>query len=267
VSNQALTLALPNLAGYVVSGVVVSNQTFADNPGAGAVKNFEIAVSTGGAADSDFHVVFSGTALQVDGLQRFMFKKPVIAKYVRFSAIDNYGDTQHLFVTELEVVGHPASLKIPNATPCYLASPCVHLLLDILNHTRQQAGAPTLHLSTALSTGSGSCVGAYGHSIAMADSGDLWHTNGKYVQASFPNDVCVRDVGGSEDIGKGVSGNEISDVQTIMARFLGEPHDARTCHETVNHACILMNPVFTRVGIGLYYTRGTTWITLTFVHH
>jgi hypothetical protein len=268
-TNQSLTLGFCHAGKYLVSGVVLSTAPFGTISAAAEVKDFAIAVSTTGTADSDFHTIFTGTATQKAGLQRFPLPHPVTATHVRLLAMNNAGDPTRLALTEFEVVGRPKSSTTPSVSPCYLAAPCIATILTMINTARERSHLATFPLDPVLSTGSGNCVGAYGHSVAMAASGRLWHTNPQFPQASYPADVCSHTPTHGENVGLGVSGGEQTDIQTLLANFLREPHNAQTCRvlvrqHTTNHACNIFARQYRRIGIGLYFADARTWLTIVF---
>jgi hypothetical protein len=116
-----------------------------------------------------------------------------------------------------------------------------------------------------MSTGTPSCVGSYGHSVAMANSGSIFHTNPKYPHASYPADLCLPHKTPFEDVSTGSSGNEQTDVQGVIQIFFQDEHSPVSCKQQVNHACPILTPAEKWVGIGLYYARGVTWVTIDFV--
>lgn len=61
------------------------------------------------------------------------------------------------------------------------------------------------------------------------------------------------------------TGGEVQDLHTMDQLMMGEPHSRHVCATTVNHACNILNPRFHRVGIGLYLSGGTTWLTEDFI--
>ena len=90
---------------YRVTGVVVDPAaTHGDSPSAD-LKDFEIRVSATGTKDSSFTRVFTGTCQQANKLQRFVLPAPVTARYVELFMRNNYGNSRHLAVAEVEVVG------------------------------------------------------------------------------------------------------------------------------------------------------------------
>ncbi len=154
---------------------------------------------------------------------------------------------------------HPAPL--PGCT--YNA--CVHLVLKLLKADRAQHGLTTLKLMGTLSHGRSSCLGSYGHSVAMAETGAIWHVNARFPLASFPQDICGTYGIEGENIAESASGNVVNDLQAVYSLMTSEPHDSATCSATVNHACNILNGNFRKVGIGIYYHDGTTWLTEDFV--
>ncbi len=142
---------------------------------------------------------------------------------------------------------------------------CIRAMLNLINQTRAQNGAPPLALSGVESSGSSSCPGAYGHSTAMAASGHIWHQDPGYPAQSFPNNFCVRTGALGQNVGEYSSGNELSDLQAMQNLMMSEPHDPATCASTVDHACNILSAGFNQIGIGIYVSGGATWLTEDFI--
>jgi uncharacterized protein YkwD len=161
----------------------------------------------------------------------------------------------------------PLPTNTPTQTPNCPGSQtgCMQAMLNIINTTRSQAGLYPLVLNTVQSNGTSTCVGSYGHSLAMAQSGNIWHDNSAYPAASFPNNICVATSSAAENVGQFSSGNELNDLQQIHNLMMNEPHDAATCASQINHACNLLNAKLHQVGIGIYYNAGRTWLTEDFL--
>jgi hypothetical protein len=116
-------------------------------------------------------------------------------------------------------------------------------------------------LTGTQSRGTSSCSGSYGHSVAMAESDQIWHVNSQFPQASFPRNICVHFHAVAENVGMFDSGNVLNDLRTINNLMWGESHTSATCATTVNHACTMINPAFNKVGIGIFVSHGSTWLT------
>jgi hypothetical protein len=142
-------------------------------------------------------------------------------------------------------------------------------MMTILNNTRAQYGLPPLSLDPTQSSGTSTCVGSIGHSEAMAASGQIWHVNPAYPAASFPTNNCYYGHLNSPPVGQNVgmmgSGNEMSDLVGINNLMMSEQHDATYCTQYQNHACAILSQVYTRVGLGIYYSGGATWLTEDFI--
>ncbi|HEX6507354.1 MAG TPA: hypothetical protein VF221_06960, partial [Chloroflexota bacterium] len=151
--------------------------------------------------------------------------------------------------TIIPVPSASSTTTTPNACSGALNS-CTQDMLKIINADRAQNGLAPLTLKTSQSTGKGSCVGSYGHSIAMAQSGAIWHINPKYPRASFPHSICVRFMHAGENVGESASGNFQDDLHQLDSMMMSEPHGRTACASTVNHACNILNPAFHQVGIG-----------------
>lgn len=144
---------------------------------------------------------------------------------------------------------------------------CARLAVSLLNQVRATYHRPPLRLNLTLSNGTGSCPGAYGHSVAMARTQSLWQVNRRYPRASFPAEICTQNytVAG-ENVGVWVSGSEIKDLRMLNAHFMHFPHDAATCRATgATPACNVINGHFRQVGIGVYFKSGVTWLTEDFI--
>lgn len=142
---------------------------------------------------------------------------------------------------------------------------CARTVLAILNRDRRHAGVAPLSLIVRQSIGAAGCVGSYGHSTAMARSGVIWHVNVQFPRASFPRNICVSYGNAGENVGSAASGNTTADLQTLDLAMMAEPHSAGQCAALANHACNILNAGYHKVGIGVYVSGGTTWLTEDFV--
>jgi uncharacterized protein YkwD len=138
-------------------------------------------------------------------------------------------------------------------------SGCIQAVLNLLNGDRSAAGIGPLTLNMTETNGTGSCVGSYGHSVHMAQMGTISHDQ-------FPADICIAYTTAGENVGEAAYGNELTDVQTLDSEMMAEAHDPSTCSTTDNHACNIVNGAFHQVGIGIYYTNNTTWLTEDFTN-
>lgn len=168
----------------------------------------------------------------------------------------------------------PTVTPSPTATPTPTQSPdcpgsqagCQMDVLNMLNGIRDQYNVAPLSLNQTQSAGTATCVGSIGHSQAMQKSGQIWHQNAAYPQASWPANMCVRFSTAGENVGMAGTGNEHQDLETLLAQMMNEPHDAATCATYIDHACNIINPRFTQVGIGLIYDSShQTWLTEDFI--
>lgn len=155
----------------------------------------------------------------------------------------------------------PTGTPVPNC-PGDMQS-CMQVMLGILNQTRAQYGVAPLSLNQTQSLGAGSCVGSLGHSKAMQQSGTIWHINGSYPSASFPNDICVSTSSGGENVGEAQTGDEVRDLNMMHNEMMSEPYTPG-CQGT--HICNILSTQFTQVGIGVYNYQGITWLTEDFIH-
>lgn len=152
-------------------------------------------------------------------------------------------------------------------------SGCMQALLNIINQHRARFNIAPLTLNMTQSNGTGSCMGSYGHSVAMANSGSIWHVAPGDNQthptnpASFPNEICIPYSIAGENVGMSSSGNELNDLQTIDSMMMSEnPNTPSTCGNTVNHACNILNANYHQIGIGIYYVNNATWVTEDFTN-
>jgi uncharacterized protein YkwD len=139
-------------------------------------------------------------------------------------------------------------------------------MLSILNRTRMQYHLAPLRLKKVQTDGKRGCAGSMGHSSAMAQTGSIWHTNSHYPKASFPNNICLRYTAAGENVGQSSDGNLAQDLQAMHGLMMSEPHSKSVCATTVDHACNILSPSFRQVGIGIYVSNGTTWLTEDFVN-
>jgi uncharacterized protein YkwD len=133
---------------------------------------------------------------------------------------------------------------------------CIYVDLSIINADRAQYGVPPLQLDLIQSVGNGStCRGAYGHSVDMANSRGIYHNN-------LFQEFCVTPSNGAQNVGMSYSGDEQQDLHVIDNLMMSEPHYPGCVG---NHACDILNPGFYKVGIGVYYHNGSTWLTQDFM--
>jgi uncharacterized protein YkwD len=159
----------------------------------------------------------------------------------------------------------PTSTQVPDCPGT--AAGCMQAALNMINATRAQYGVQPLTLNMTQSLGTSTCPGSYGHSTAMAATGQIWHQNSNYPAASFPANICVAYSSAGENVGEWGGGSELTEIQNIFDLMMSEPHDATTCSQTDNHACNIISPRFSRIGVGLYYSiSGTTWYTTDFLN-
>jgi uncharacterized protein YkwD len=124
------------------------------------------------------------------------------------------------------------------------------LLLNLINGSRAGAGLSPYTFSAVQSEGTASCVGSYGHSVHMAQVGQISHDQ-------FPQDICIPWSAAGENVGE-ASGSESAAIQTLHQDMMNEGPSG-------GHYQNIMSTTFTTVGIGLYYTGGTLWLTEDFV--
>jgi len=153
----------------------------------------------------------------------------------------------------------PTSTPVPNCPSTDgTQTACMQAVVNMINNDRAQNGVSSkLTLNGTQSYGTGSCVGSIGHSTAMAQSGSIWHEDSSYPAASFPNDICVRFSTAGENVGA-FPGNELQALQSMNDEMMSEPHSPNC---TGNHACNILSPNYTSVGIGIVVQGGQTWLT------
>jgi hypothetical protein len=87
-----------------ISAVEIDPAATQGDPAGSDLRQFEIRVSTTGAAAADFHTVLQGVCKQKNSLQRFGLPRGTRARYVELFARSNYGDPRRVAAAELEVV-------------------------------------------------------------------------------------------------------------------------------------------------------------------
>ena len=140
------------------------------------------------------------------------------------------------------------------------------MLLRTINHDRALYGFLPVRLAIVQSQGTGSCVGSYGHSSAMALTLHILHTNRLFPWASFPRNVCTHFSVAGENVGESNSGSEQEDLETLNRAMMSEPYGPKYCGHGESHVCIILCPCFHRVGIGIYQAHGATWLTEDFTN-
>jgi PKD repeat protein len=101
VTDQWVKILLAGGKTYVIDRVQVQPRPdFADQ----RVRDFEVAVSTTTADDSAFTTVLQATAADNGRLQEFKLNKPVLAKYVRYRAVNNRGNRCCISTQQFKVI-------------------------------------------------------------------------------------------------------------------------------------------------------------------
>jgi uncharacterized protein YkwD len=144
----------------------------------------------------------------------------------------------------------PPSNLNPPPTPPTSPNASQQQLLNLINGSRASAGLSPYTFSAVQSAGTASCVGSYGHSVHMAQVGQISHDQ-------FPQDICIPWSAAGENVGE-ASGSESAAIQTLHQDMMNEGPSG-------GHYQNIMSTTFTTVGIGLYYTGGTLWLTEDFV--
>lgn len=140
------------------------------------------------------------------------------------------------------------------------ASACMQAVLTMLNHDRSLYGVAPLALSSTLSYGNGSCIGAYGHSVHMGTTGVMSHDQ-------FPADICGAYSYAGENVGYASYGSELTDLQWMNSSMMAENSPPKVPGCSGSHACNIINPAFHQVGIGIYMdASGRAWLTEDFMN-
>ena len=138
-----------------------------------------------------------------------------------------------------------ANVPVPPSPPVS-ADAYQQQLLSLINGSRAGAGLSPLTLSAVQSAGTASCVGSYGHSVHMAQVGQISHDQ-------FPQDICIPWSAAGENVGE-ASGSESAALELLHRLMMNEGPSG-------GHYRNIMSSTFTTVGIGLYYTGGILWLT------
>lgn len=130
-------------------------------------------------------------------------------------------------------------------------------MLSLLNSDRAANGTGPLTLNMTETNGTSTCVGSYGHSVHMAEIGQISHDQ-------FPADICISYMTAGENVGEANTGSEWGDLTELDSLMMSEPHSPGC---TGNHACNIISASFHQVGIGIYRSAaGTTWLTEDFTN-
>lgn len=151
---------------------------------------------------------------------------------------------------------------------------CRGYILALVNAARATKGEVPLVLDKPLSKGIG-CVGALGHSRAMADTGTIWHIapDEQHAGASFDRDMqgCIGNATiEGQNVGAAFYGTRAQAVTAVFNEMMAEPHDTASCdtlyaEHSTNHACTILDKRYTRIGIGIARNEGNTFITMDFL--
>ena len=154
-----------------------------------------------------------------------------------------------LYIQSIAITSN-ASVTAPPAASPTSADAYQQQLLNLINGSRAGAGLSPLTLSAVQSAGTASCIGSYGHSVHMAQVGQISHDQ-------FPQDICIPWSAAGENVGE-ASGSESAAIQTLHQGMMNEGPSG-------GHYQNIMSTAFTTVGIGLYYSGNTLWLTEDFV--
>ena len=161
----------------------------------------------------------------------------------------SYAQDLNLYIQSVTISPNGAASPPPSGST---SSPDAYQkqLLDLINGSRASGGLSPLTFSSAQSSGNASCVGSYGHSVHMAQVGQISHDQ-------FPQDICLPWSAAGENVGM-ASGSESQAIQTLHRQMMNEG-------PTGGHYQNIMSTKFTTVGIGLYYQNNILWLTEDFV--
>lgn len=156
----------------------------------------------------------------------------------------------------------PSPIPRPTVAPtpnfngsCSTGGDCTAYQLALINQERAGHGIAPLAIDIQESNGTTTCPGSYGHSVHMASTGQLAHDQ-------FPADICASFfTTAGENIGES-GGSVQSAVKGIFDQMIAEPY---TPGCSSNHHCNIDQANYTRIGIGIYTSNGTTWITEDFI--
>jgi uncharacterized protein YkwD len=154
-----------------------------------------------------------------------------------------------LYIQSIQITPN-ADVPAPVPSPPTSVDAYQQQLLNLINGSRASAGLPSYTFSAVQSAGTAGCVGSYGHSVHMAQVGQISHDQ-------FPQDICIPWSAAGENVGE-ASGSESVAIQTLHRLMMSEGPGG-------GHYQNIMSTTFTTVGIGLYYTGGTLWLTEDFV--
>src|SRR5262249_1268041 len=112
----------------------------------------------------------------------------------------------NLYVQSITITPNGSAAPPPSSPPTS-ADAYQKQLLDLVNGSRASAGLAPLTFSAAQSSGNASCVGSYGHSVHMAQVGQLSHDQ-------FPQDICIPWTTAGENVGV-ATGSESSAIQIL----------------------------------------------------
>ena len=147
----------------------------------------------------------------------------------------------------------PPAVPTPSRAVTSACTPdCGVALLAMLNAARAGFRVAPLALSRLQSGGNRSCLGAVGHSRHMAIQGYISHDD-------FPKDVCVLHGTAGENVGVMNNETQVEALRALTRLMMAEGTPKPGC--TGSHACNIINPAFHSVGIGIYVTGRTTWLT------
>lgn len=141
-------------------------------------------------------------------------------------------------------------VPVPSSNPPTSADAYQQQLLNLINGSRAGAGLPPYTFSAVQSAGTANCVGSYGHSVHMEQVGQISHDQ-------FPQDICIPWSAAGENVGE-ASGSESTAIQVLHQQMMSEGPSG-------GHYQNIMSTTFTTIGIGLYYSGGTLWLTEDFV--
>jgi hypothetical protein len=112
-TNQTLTFSFGSGNVYEITGIVIDPAATGGEDASNDLKDFAVQGSRDG---NGYATAFTGATKQQDGLQAFSFPAAVDADHVRLQLVDNWGGTDGIAASEVEIVGHKIAVATPKPT-------------------------------------------------------------------------------------------------------------------------------------------------------
>lgn len=137
---------------------------------------------------------------------------------------------------------------------------CRKALLQTINYDRIAMGLKPYAMDWHELYGFNGCVGTRGKTLAMAESGFIWHVNSSYPQASFPTNICG--FGTMTPYGFiGAAAENVSDTTgTEWQAALQSYNQMKGEGKNGGHFQNLFSSTYTSVAIGIRNNNGTYYI-------